>query len=201
MDLNELKENWKNVNERLSKLEAREEKLTRLSCELYHRKRTAQEKLISQYSRLRVVLGLFGVLYLSFGLYWALTTGGMQLSDGLVFPWWILALIGLFCFAAAIFDGYLSREVSRIDLGTMSVMDVSRIATRCRRLHHLWMVYAIPAAVVLVSLMFWSMQGNEAAVIGGIAGGVAGLACGLVIYLRIMKNYRRLMRPDDIPLE
>lgn len=201
MDLNELKENWKNVNERLCKLEARDETLTRLSCELYHRKRTAQERLISQYSRLRVVLGLFGALYLSFGLYWALTTGGMQLSGGLIFPWWILTLIGLFCFAGSIFDGYLSREVSRIDLGTMSVMEVSRMATRCRRLHHLWMVYAIPAGVVLVALMFWSMQGNEAAVTGGIIGGIVGLACGTIIYLRIMKNYRRLMRTDDIPLD
>lgn len=201
MELDDLKMNWKNVNERLASLEKKiDEQEKRSRTEEYYNRRSALERLISQYGRISCVCGLLSVLYLATALLAIIKPdAGDNINAGL--SWWVQIYLCVFLFAAFLYDRIIISRLRTINLWEMSVMQVSRIATSCRRLHHRWIIGAIPVVILFLILLYFDVRENEYLVNGMFVGAFAGMIIGSFIYRRIMREYRQLIRRDDIPLD
>ena len=200
MELDDLKSNWKSVNERLAMLEKKvAEQERRSRDELNYHHRSALEKLIGQYRRMSFLCLLLGVLYLVNG---SLTLAVPNFEHGIsaVMSWWLQLYMSLFLIVAAVYDRMIISRLRTIRIWEMSVMQVSNIATHCRRLHHRWMMGAIPVAILFLILLYIDARGDQFFVKGMILGGIVGMVAGTFIYRRMMREYRRLIRTDDLPL-
>lgn len=112
-----------------------------------------------------------------------------------IIPWYGSLLICLFFVSASLMDLYLYKGIKWIDPVGEGVESVAARARHFRRRHHLFQMFLIPAALVIVLIYLGCLGGGYSA--GVIAGVVIGLAIGLPIYFKFMGDYRRLLSSDS----
>lgn len=145
----------------------------------------ARERLARMYFRMFAIVAPFGVVAVLFNLF-----------NGMMPLWMCLAFIGFFV-VAALMDLWLWRGIRGMDLNTMGVEEVAQLARYYRSWHLRFQGILIPLAVVLVTLFAMEAIAIDVSLLYGIiAGGIIGLTFGLVIWLRMMKQYKELMRQE-----
>lgn len=139
---------------------------------------SARDRLMANYRKMFAVVAPVGILT------------AMPLFR--LLPWWAVSLIMLFFVIAAMMDVYLYRGIRSIDLWADGVKEVARKARFYRRRHHLFQMLLIPYAAGIVTIYYLSF-GEEAMKWGLTVGLIFGLGVGLTLYLRMMRDYKRML--------
>lgn len=175
MDLEEMKKNWNELDNRVADLEAKNQEI--MDYIWANNVRSARERLMFQYRRFIFIGSIMAIV--------------MALTRGEFFPWYIkIAFICYFLLVAAM-DYYLYMGIKGIDINTFTVNDLVEKALFYRRRHHIFQLILLPIAIVMLTAQFCIAA--EYFRWGMLAGLIIGLAVGLSIYVRIMRNYKSLM--------
>lgn len=179
MTPDELKDNWRKLDSasplRSPRLPA--EEIDRITS---GRITGARERLIGRYRRMATMVPAAGICCL------------FPLLK--VFPLWVFfSFLGFYIVAAAK-DWYLWKGIKGIDLNCDGVEEVARKARFYRRRHHQFQIVMIPLAGIIIGMMCMSALEIDRYMLYGILTGlVIGLPAGLIVYLRIMRDYRSMM--------
>ncbi|MBD5267312.1 MAG: hypothetical protein HDS41_03865 [Bacteroides sp.] len=176
MNPEDMENKWKELDFRLSSLEAERQKT--IDMLKMNKLKSAQQQLADQYRRFSLIgpiLGLSVVLgqsrFLSLGA--------------------LILIAAYFCIAGAM-DAYLCHGIKSIDLGEMGVEEVAAKARRYKRIHHYCQVVLIAMCIPVLICMFSAFPETYYRW-GMIAGIGVGLAVGLSIYLKMMRNYKDMI--------
>ncbi|MBD5369594.1 MAG: hypothetical protein HDR80_00385 [Bacteroides sp.] len=186
-----LKAQWQDLNQRLKRLEgSMEEDGRRIVTDNI---KSAKETLVSKYRKFFIIGIVMSVLT-------PLVFMNMLPELG-VEGWQKIVCMGLFWLyflVAALEDSYLMACSRNINLLTWTVERVSREAHRLRHIHHLCMVSMIILAIMTLGFFIYNIHLDTPVLIGVICGGTAGLAIGLKEYRQIMNAYKELINdPED----
>lgn len=181
MDLDEMKQQLNNLNQRLDNIEERNSELIRRIES--GRIISAQQRLIKQYRTFSIIC--ISMSFVFFILYKE------------ILPLTVRTFAAAYCLTAAIMDLYLWHGINMIDYNTMGVTEVAKKAIFYRKRHHIFMAILISLCLPLLACFFFTMGENIYVVYGMTAGAIIGLAAGIKIYLNIMKNYRELTLNDN----
>lgn len=192
-DLEQLKEMWNDLNNRLERLERIERQTLEEGKKVSsHKVRTAKEDLAARYRKFMSISLTAGLL---FPIYLFLASGGSY-PEGTA-KYVSTSLFFIYFMTAAAMDFYLYKEVNRIDLASMTVMEVISRARTLKHRHHIFMAILIPFAAITLGV-FASQLIDDPFILAGMAtGAVAGIAIGLRQYLRMMRDYREMMEEYD----
>ena len=174
MDIDELQDKWCEMNSRLSKLE------NAYTKDIIGKKKTAQEKLVSQYRVFSIISALF--IIISLISWWRLFGAAI----GVIFAVYFLMTLTM--------DLTLMKKVAAIDMSGMPVTEVARRAIDCRRLHHIFQIILIPIAVLILGYLCYTNTVNEYFIWGCVAGAAIGIIIGLRIYFRMMSDYKKIIQ-------
>lgn len=180
MDLEEMKQQLNNLNQRIDNLEERNSELIRRIES--GRITSAQQRLIKQY-RTFSIIGIM-MSFVFFLLYKE------------ILPLTVRTFAAAYFLTAAIMDLYLWHGINTIDYNTMGVTEVAAKAIYYKKRHHIFMAILISMCIPLLVCFFFTMGDDIYMIYGMTAGGIIGLAAGIKIYLNIMKNYRELTLSD-----
>lgn len=151
-----------------------------------NRRKTALAKLASHYKN-------FSSIAMILALCMPVWMWGMMRNDPSIDLWLGLGIVTfgmLYCLTASIMDLWLSKGISRIDVATMPVAEVFRLAFYYRKKHFQFMAVLIPMAVIFIGALAWLLSGDIWVIYGMIAGGLVGLALGTREFRRFMSEYR-----------
>ena len=90
-------------------------------------------------------------------------------------------------------DRWLSRGVSGIDVGSMPVAEVCRLAMYYRRKHFQFMAILLPLAVGFILALGWLLSFDMWIILGMACGALAGLSVGVMQFRKFMSEYREIM--------
>lgn len=194
MDFNEFKANWQ-----ASKIDLNDnEQAPRKVFDMLRRGtyKTSVERLAAYYKRFMFMSIL--MLVCAFWIFNRLYADmAMELWQQCAITTLWVAIMAV----AGIMDGYLYFRLSNLNIGAMTVVEVTREATRCRRMHLLSQLVLMPLAIGFLIVMVMAVRNNEAMLLGVCFGGVLGLCVGLRIWLRMMRLYRLLIADSHDLLE
>ncbi len=91
---------------------------------------------------------------------------------------------------------YLMEQ--EINVGSMSIEEISRRAREIKRFHLRAEVIMTIMGIIVLTLFFWMLSiGDRWLMIGGMIGGVIGLAIALPMFFRYLADYRAMIYPYD----
>lgn len=154
-----------------------------------NRRRTALAALADHYRRfsnIALILALCMPLWM-----WEIFRYGngmnLWLSMGIV-------LFGMsYMLTVCVMDRWLSRGVSGIDVASMPVAEVCRLAMYYRRKHFQFMVILLPLAVGFILALGWLLSFDMWIILGMACGALAGLSVGVMQFRKFMSEYRDVM--------
>lgn len=184
-ELTELREMWAELNTRITRLE--EETINEGRRVSNQRIKSAQEDLATTYKRFsRVSLCCAVIFPIIYGF------PGVFQYPTLLYHIIVAAASFIFFCTAGIMDLYLTNGVQDIDIATMPVTEVRILAINLKKLHHIFQIILIPMAVVLLGVMCYPVI--KQVWIGMIIGGIIGLSIGITAYLKMMRDYKEIIR-------
>lgn len=181
MTLEEMKRQINTLNERMDRLEER-------NTELIDRIRTrrilsAQQSLVKKYRMFSIIGPVMATVILVLYREWL--------------PLTLRIAIAAYFITAGLMDMYLCRGIGSIDYNSLGVAEVASRALLYRKRHHQFMAILITMCVPLLYLLIMEFSENVYAFWGCIAGAITGLAAGVIIYRKIMSDYRELTLDDE----
>lgn len=184
-NLNELKEMWNELNNRLSRLEeATIEEGRRVSRENI---RSAQEDLAMTYKRFTIIgFTMAAIMPIMFGVPDSIFNYPTMTYRVIV----SLSMCAYFL-TCALMDFYLFRRVNDMDLAVMPVSVIRETALRLKKKHHIFMMILIPIAICVLFLMTYPIISEIW--IAVLVGAVVGLAIGLSMYFKMMNDYKQIL--------
>ncbi len=175
----ELEKKWKELELRVNFLEeTRNETIDSLKR---NKLKSAQQQLASQYKKFSIISPMVGIC-VSF-MQWG------------ILSWQLLLGCAAFFITAGLMDGYLYHRIKNIDLNTEGVEIVAEKARLYKRRHHCFQIILIAAVIPIFIGLFMSYV-NEYSRWGMIVGLIFGVGVGLSLYLKMMRNYRILIKSD-----
>ncbi len=85
-----------------------------------------------------------------------------------------------------------------INVGSMSIEEISRRAREIKRFHLRAEVIMTIMGIIVLTLFFWMLSiGDRWLMIGGMIGGVIGLAIAIPMFFRYLADYRAMIYPYD----
>lgn len=182
MDINDYKKLWQES-------ELRNEKLAEENREIINRIRDGKlmssvDKLATSYKRFMLLGCALILLMMSL-----VTMRQRGMLTSVVLPMifgYSLAIIGI------VVDGYLYNKLKNMNVGVMSVKDISREARRCRRIHLLSQCFLLPLAIGY-AISFGLVSTSPYFVYGIITGAVIGVVIGFTKWLDMMRSYRSII--------
>lgn len=171
MELDDIKQQWDKMNIRITPSELK-------------KRTTSLETLMSTYRRFSILA--IGCILCSVSFYQLIQSGEISAPPAVVILY--IATMAI----ASVVDGYLYHSLKEIDLLSMTVSEVSRRATACRRVHLLSQLVLFPlmlAFIITVAICTTSAYLRY----GILAGALLGLILGLNIWLKMMRTYRTLI--------
>lgn len=180
-EIDELKNQWRATTLRLEQLE---QDNARLTAELREsRLQPSLHRLACSYRNMAIVAAV--MLVLAYPFFFLIWVNIWPAPITAVFTLW-LVVFGL----CLVEDTCLYSGVKAINLATMSVEEVRRRATKCRKMHLICQAVLMPIAVAFLWVLYvQAPQGR----IGMLVGGLIGAAFGVYKWLQIMRAYRQLI--------
>ena len=185
-DLNDIKNMWAEINNRLAALEEENRRL------LHHVKsenyRSIKQRLISRY-RFFIVMSLLCALV--FALFIVFNPMIVETYRWITAIYWLVFFI-----LCASVDFYLLQNVGRMDIYNSSVSETARIAAKNWKIHKLWIIVGLPFAIGAVILWALALNADYFVILGMIAGGIVGFIIGLYQLKKFMRDYKQLQSED-----
>ena len=91
-------------------------------------------------------------------------------------------------------DICLMRVIKTKEQRKKSIIRVSALAARYRRMHHLCMCVLIPLSLAIVGMFIYATEGYTGMRVAIATGAAAGVAIGISQYLKFMRDYKRLFK-------
>lgn len=150
--------------------------------------RTALQRLAQRYKR-------FSNMALCFILM-CIPLGFQRILPDCTAKWFIVALYGVLMLVSSTMDRWLYIGISSIDVATMTVSEVIRLATFYRKRHLQFIMILLPMALLFLGGMFWLVSDDkDTFYLGGmITGAVVGLVIGLREFRKFMDDYRDIKK-------
>lgn len=179
MELEDLKQGWKEMETRLERMEWQNKELMRQIA--YSKVESAQQKLKKNYQRM--------TLLCLFAPFWS--QGVYRLVDGTglgAWPFW------LFFFAMAYMKGRMWRMVARLDCQSLTVKEALLAVYRLERWQHTTLLVGPLLALPLLAWFGWLLyQTNDMYLLGGAGFGlIVGGAIGWCVRLRLHRSLRQM---------
>lgn len=178
----EMKDAWQDLAARVSVLERNMNIMTR-NTPRERNFNTALDSLASKYRRFATV-ALIMIVFVTVNY----LNPSFLINNRLL----VCIYMALYFALVACMDLWLYSKIKEIDVTTMSVSDVIQRAQYCRKRHLQFVAILIPLAIIFLGLMAYSFLGNTPALTGMAIGAAVGLPIGIVMFRRIMADYRRL---------
>lgn len=186
-DLEEMKELWVDLNNRMSILEEDNRKLAR---EVKNNKfKTAKERLIKKYNAF-IIVEIIMIFYVFLFVGFNPMIADKYRTVTLIY-WTLFFLI------EASFDIYLRERVRNLDIYYSNISEISAQAARNWKIHKIGVLIGLPLAIGAVILFGLAMEANKFVIYGMILGGVIGLLIGLRQLLKFSNYYRLLQSNED----
>ena len=184
-DTRELKDLWKQMNERLWALE-QENKRMAFNIQRSNYK-SAREKLITKYKRM-IVIEIIILVVMSFRLFDSMVDERLRIPT--LIYWIVFFLIEISI------DIYLMQKTKEIDIYKDSIHEIAQKARRNWKIHKAAIFIGLPLAIGFIILYALSLHANIYIVYGIFAGAVLGLILGVSILRKFIKDYRDLQDED-----
>ena len=182
-DIEEMKEMWSDLNNRLTALERENQMLAEQVSR--NKFRSSKDKLVNKYRRfiiLEVVLLIFCWLYFTESPFF------IPGSRWILVGYWTL----MFLVEIAI-DVYLMEGVRDIDIVNDPVSVVAAKAHKYQKVHKLFICFGLPIAFIGVGIFIWAMgEYNYSMILGVCTGAAIGLIIGIRQYMDFMRAYKNL---------
>ena len=181
-NIEEMKQMWIELNERLTCLEKENKKMAQtVKMNSY---KSNREKLVAKYKKFIFLESLFMIFIIS------LLLRNPMANEKILLP----AIIYVVCFALfEIFvDFYLMIRLKRMDIYTSTVKEISNYSTRCWKIHKIAIFIGLPIALGGVILIGIALNANSFMIAGMICGGIVGLLIGLKQLREFISCYREL---------
>ena len=184
-NLDDIKEMWLNMNERIRNLEDENKKLAeRIMRVDYH---SVQEKLIRKYIAFIIVEAVMIVFTTLFFIYNPYINEQYRM---ITLVYW-----NLFFLMEVMFDGYLMLQIRKIDVCSATLREVAARAASNWRLHKIGIIIGLPFAFGAILLLALAINADEFVIYGMITGGIIGSIIGIVQLLKF-RNYYKMMQID-----
>ncbi|WP_289158745.1 hypothetical protein [uncultured Muribaculum sp.] len=177
MNTEDIENKWSRLDLNLNKLDDKDRK-TMDALKLNNLK-SAQQRLADTYRRFSIVAIL---------LVPTLILGQLRFLD-----WKLLLGFAVYFLIASGMDFYLYRGIKGLDLNEMGVDAVAEKARHYKKVHHCCQIVLISMCVPLLAGMFMS-QTEEYFRWGMLCGLVIGVAIGLSLYIKMMRNYKDMIK-------
>lgn len=135
--------------------------------------------------------GLFLLVMMPLCLYNIFSTNGIEKI------WISIATIcfaAIYCATASIMDRWLYNGIRSIDISTMSVSEVCRLAYYYRKKHLQFVAILLPMAIVLIGSIAYIFSAEKYLLSGLIVGFIFGIALGTRQLLVFLSEYRDITR-------
>ena len=183
MELEELKQNWNIMEERLGRLEM--EQRQQQNSKVVSKVKQVQDRVLRRFTVLVLCLPLMS---------WFLVRN--QVYDFSVLTWILLTWILLFLFVVVI----LARQLTwmlllrKIDCLKMTVREVCLAESRFRMSFKVGIAVSVLCGVPLLASMIWDMSqmGDRYILIGAWTGLVIGLLIGIRLFLKAWSGIKEL---------
>lgn len=186
-ELQEIKNMWAEINNRLIHLEEENRRLARKA--INEKYKNAQERLISKY-RTFIIIEVIMIIYVYLFIFYNPMVG--EKYKLLTTIYWIIFFIG-----ETAFDSYLMYRVQEIDIYGSSVREITRKAALNWKIHKIGIAIGFPLAIGAVVLFALAMDANEFVYMGMTVGFIVGLVIGLRQLYKFMKYYKLLQSPEE----
>lgn len=186
-NLEDMKEMWIELNNRMTALEEENRRLARKVMDEKYKNIT--EKLVRKY-RIFIALACIMIIYFY----------GFIFFNPLVNEKYrLLTTIYMICFFAlcAAVDSYLLYKVKEIDIYGSNVREITRIAANNWKIHKIFLMVGMPLAIGAIVLMALALNANEFVSLGMVVGGVVGFLIGFKQLMRFREYYRLLQTQDE----
>lgn len=150
---------------------------------LYNGRKTALMRLADRYTKFYRISLVFTVITP------CMFAGTVRYGGSMPYIWLAFTLYFL---TAAVIDWHLSRKVAGIRVDAMPTSEVIRRAMGCRKLHLQSMMFLLPFAIAVITLLAWSMDFETYFVISLLAGFVVGVVIGVMQFIDFMRDYRSI---------
>lgn len=194
--IEEIQQMWSQLNARLDRLEP---------SIVSESRRVAESNIISARKRLmrrdKFMIWLCFICACVFPVDFWLTPATEDGIVGLGVGYWRIITVVLF-FAYFITCGIimikLYLNLQEINIGTMSIEEISKRARHIKQFHlRSEVCNGIFAIIVLSEYFYVISMGNPWLLVGGLVGLVLGLSVALPLFFRYMSDYRRMIYPYD----
>lgn len=185
--LQDMKEMWFALNNRVSFLEEENRRLARRIMGKEYQSVTT--KLMRKYQVFIVVALVSALLFPTFILFNPLTVEKYRLITSI---YWFFFFI-----ACASVDYYLLMNLRNIDVFNCTVSQITKEAAKNWRIHKLFLIFGNPFAVLAIILYALALDADSRMIIGMIFGGLVGLFIGLWQLIGIRRYYRLLQSQSD----
>lgn len=183
----DIKDMWKDLNARLSVLEAENRRL--MNIVKNDKLKSIRQRLISRYRKFIILALCSAFVFPGFILLNPLIIEKFRLVTAIYWCFFMLLGAGV--------DTYLLYNVKDMDIYNGSVSQISKIAIRNRKIHKLWIIFGLPLAFIAVLLWGFAMDADKFVILGMIIGGLAGGVIGATQLRKIMYDYKKLMSYED----
>lgn len=170
---------WLNLSQRLDRIELSLNANT--NAEILLSRHTSQDNLIRRYRIFACISAVFSIISLLW-LHRGIVPGPLSSVIPIAMAIYFLCASGM--------DLWLMCGIKSINISTMTIGEVSRLALHYRRLHHICMMILIPACVIILGMFMYSAIDEPYMLISLAAGALLGLAIGITQYLKFMRDYK-----------
>lgn len=185
-ELNDMKNLWRELNERISALEEDNRRLARKV--MNENFKTVQEKLIRKYTFF-IIIAVVMIFYM-----WIF----VWFNPDVVEKYKVVTSVywSVFFILEAGIDFYLRHQVKQIDIYNSSVKDIALQAAKNWRVHKIAVFCGIPVAIGAVILFGLLLNADMFVIYCMIAGGMIGLLVGIRQLKKFYENYRILQTEE-----
>lgn len=177
MNTEDIEKKWNRLDLNLNQLDDSNQKT--MDALRLNKLKSAQQRLAGTYRRFSIVALLLAP---------ALLLGQLRFLD-----WKLLLGFAVYFLVASCMDFYLYRGIKGMNLNEMGVDAVAEKARHYKKVHHCCQIVLISMCVPLLAGMFMS-QTEEYFRWGILCGLVIGVAIGLSLYIKMMKNYKDMIK-------
>lgn len=186
-ELSEIKEMWQSINSRLDSLENNLVDYSRQAMD--GNLKSVRDRLAAKYKRISIFSFLF--CFLIPASFW---TNNMYSDAGHEYTVALCIIFFIFFLTGGLMDMWLYNEVMNLDPGIITVSDMAKRSVELRHRHHIFQFILIPFAIFVLGFMAYGVADDTNVIIGMCVGGVLGLLIGIRCYLKMMEDYRSLIR-------
>lgn len=105
-----------------------------------------------------------------------------------------ISFAAIYCATASIMDRWLYNGIQSIDITTMSVSEVCRLAYYYRKKHLQFVAILLPMAIMLIGSIAYIFSADKYLLTGLIVGFLLGIALGVRQLLAFLSEYRDITK-------